>query len=66
MKASKLNRTLHRWDLIESIHNGSYFHAGAKLWIFFPAALTLAGMMIIGINLFLLPTLARRNRNANG
>lgn len=55
-----------RSDLIESIHDGSYFHPGVKLWVFFPTALIFAGLVISGIYLFLLPSLAKRNRRATG
>src|SRR5688572_27590002 len=30
-----------RSDIIEAIHDGSFFHANAKLWIFLPAGLVL-------------------------
>ncbi|MDH3590346.1 MAG: PepSY domain-containing protein [Planctomycetota bacterium] len=52
-----------RSDLIESIHDGSFFHDAVKLWVFLPAAVVLAGLWGTGIYLFLLPHLARRRRN---
>jgi len=30
-----------RSDLIESIHDGSWFHDSAKLWLFFPSGILL-------------------------
>ena len=51
-----------RSDLIESIHDGSFFHESAKLWIFLPAALVLLVLWGTGVYLFLLPHLARRRR----
>jgi uncharacterized iron-regulated membrane protein len=57
-----LQVSVRRSDLIESIHDGSFFFEGAKLWIFLPSALILAGLWGTGIYLFLLPYLARRRR----
>jgi uncharacterized iron-regulated membrane protein len=51
-----------RSDLIESIHDGSYFHDHFKLWVFLPAGLILACLVITGLHLFFLPYLARRRR----
>ena len=51
-----------RSDLIESIHDGSFFHPLAKMWIFLPAGIVLFIMWLTGIYLFLLPRLARRRR----
>ena len=49
-------------DLIESIHDGSYFNDHFKLWVFLPAGIVLAMLVITGIYLFLLPYLVRRKR----
>jgi hypothetical protein len=57
-----LQVSVRRSDLIESIHDGSFFFKGAKLWIFLPSALILAGLWGTGLYLFLLPYLARRRR----
>ncbi len=57
-----LQVSVRRSDLIESIHDGSFFFEGAKLWIFFPAALILTGLWGTGIYLFFLPSIARRRR----
>ena len=51
-----------RSDLIESIHDGSYFNDHFKLWVFLPAGIVLAALVITGVHLFLLPYLARRKR----
>jgi len=51
-----------RSDLIESLHDGTFFHDGAKLWVFLPGAVLLLGMWLTGIYLFVLPHLARRKR----
>ena len=53
-----------RSDLIETIHDGSFFHPLAKLGIFLPAALVLFILWATGIYLFVLPYLSRRKRNA--
>lgn len=59
-----LQVSLRRSDLIESIHDGSFLFGGAKLWIFLPSAMILAGMWGTGIYLFIRPYIARRKRNA--
>lgn len=52
-----------RSDIIESIHDGSFFHDSAKLWVFLPAALILFILWITGMYLFFMPVLARRRAN---
>ena len=49
-----------RSDLIEALHDGSFFHAAAKLWVFLPAAVVLLALWVTGVYLFLVPLLARR------
>jgi uncharacterized iron-regulated membrane protein len=60
------SRVLHsayrRSDLIESLHDGSWFHEHAKLWVFFPAGLTLLVLWLTGMYLFALPVWVRRRR----
>jgi len=51
-----------RSDLIESLHDGSFFHENIKLWIFFPAALALTLMWATGIYMFVLPYISKRKR----
>lgn len=55
-----------RSDLIESIHDGSFFHDGVKLWVFLPAALILAVLWVSGVYLFILPYIARWKKWRNG
>ena len=56
-----------RSDLIESIHDGSFFHKTVKLWVFLPSALALLVLLVSGIILFVQPYQARkRNRLRNG
>jgi hypothetical protein len=57
-----LQVAVRRSDLIESIHDGTYFHESFKLWVFLPAGLILAVLTITGLHLFLLPHLARRRQ----
>lgn len=57
-----LHVAFRRSDFIESLHDGSWFHEKAKLWIFLPTAVILLGLWGTGIYLWLLPHLARRKR----
>ena len=60
--AEILQVAFRRSDLIESIHDGTYFNDHLKLWVFLPAGIVLATLVITGLHLFLLPYLARRKR----
>jgi uncharacterized iron-regulated membrane protein len=51
-----------RSDLIESIHDGSFFGDYAKLWVFLPSALVLIGLWITGMVLFFHPRLAKSSK----
>ncbi|MGH9849360.1 MAG: PepSY domain-containing protein [Blastocatellia bacterium] len=53
-----------RSDLIEAIHDGSWFHESAKLTIFLPAGITLLLLWLTGIYLFFLPIFTRRRQRA--
>ena len=55
-----LQAAVRRSDLIESIHDGTYFHDSFRLWVFLPAGLILAILTLTGVHLFTLPHLARR------
>ena len=57
-----LQVAVRRSDLIESIHDGTYFNDHLKLWVFLPAGIVLAVLVITGLLLFLLPYLVRRRR----
>jgi len=48
-----------RTDWIESLHDGSFFHKQAKLWVFLPAAVILTILWITGLYLFALPYISR-------
>ena len=49
-----------RSDLIESIHDGSWFHA--KMWLFLPSGIVLLFLWVTGVYLFFLPFLRRRRK----
>ena len=51
-----------RSDLLESIHDGSWFHDAVKYWLFLPAAIVLLVMLLTGAYLFVLPFLVRGRR----
>ena len=51
-----------RSDLIESIHDGSFFHSSVKRWVFLPVGLILVGLWGTGLYLFALPYLTRMKR----
>ncbi|WP_411826418.1 PepSY domain-containing protein [Luteolibacter sp. AS25] len=57
-----LQTAYRRSDLIESLHDGTFFHDAAKLWVFLPSAIVLLVLWVTGIYLFCLPLLAKRNR----
>jgi uncharacterized iron-regulated membrane protein len=57
-----LHHSYRRSDLIESLHDGSFFHDGVKLGVFLPSALILLGLWVTGLYLFLLPYIARSRR----
>ena len=57
-----LQVAIRRSDLIESIHDGTYLSDHFKLWVFLPAGIVLAVLVVTGVHLFLLPYLARRKR----
>ncbi len=62
-----------RSDLIESLHDGSFFGDPVKLWIFLPTGIVLLCLWLTGVYLWFLPIVARRNgrirrsrKNASG
>jgi hypothetical protein len=61
-----LQVAMRRSDLIESIHDGSFFHERFKLWVFLPSAVLLIGIWGTGMYLFLFPYLIKRNRKQVG
>ncbi|OED37649.1 hypothetical protein AB833_22880 [Chromatiales bacterium (ex Bugula neritina AB1)] len=57
-----------RSDVIEAIHDGSWFHEDAKLWLFLPAAIILLVLSLTGLYMFLisLPSKLRNRRQQRG
>lgn len=57
--AKVLHVAYRRSDLIESIHDGSFFSDAVKLYVFLPTGILLIVMWGTGIYLFLLPRLSK-------
>ncbi len=57
-----LSSKYRRSDLIESLHDGSWFGDIAKLWAFLPNGLILAGLWLTGVYLWWLPHGVRRKK----
>lgn len=57
-----LHSAYRRSDLIESIHDGSFFHENARLWLFFPAALGLLILSLTGLYMLVI-TLRNKHRS---
>lgn len=58
-----LQSAYRRSDLMESLHDGSWFHPLAKLWIFLPSGVIVLALWVTGIYLFLLPIRSRRAKS---
>ena len=66
LKTSRVIQTAYRRsDLLESLHDGSWFHDQVKLWVFLPCALVVLGLWVTGIYLFFLPHCVRWKRRVN-
>lgn len=57
-----LQTAYRRSDIIESIHDGSFFHENIKLLIFLPAGIVLLILWLTGIYMFALPIWVKRRR----
>jgi len=55
-----LQTAYRRSDLIESIHDGSWFHESARLGVFLPSAIVVLGLWVTGLALFFLPIWTKR------
>jgi uncharacterized iron-regulated membrane protein len=53
-----------RSDVIEALHDGAWFGALVKRWVFLPAGVILLVLWATGIYLFLLPPLRKWGRSA--
>jgi uncharacterized iron-regulated membrane protein len=51
-----------RSDLIETLHDGSFFGDPVKLWIFLPSGIVLFVLWLTGLYLWLLPYRTKRRR----
>lgn len=51
-----------RSDLIESIHDGTFFQKNANLWLMLPIAIILLAIAITGIILFFIPYFKKKRR----
>lgn len=51
-----------RSDLIESLHDGSFFGDPIKLWVFLPSGVVLLVLWLTGIWLWFMPHLSKRAR----
>jgi len=57
-----LQAAFRRSDFLESLHDGTFFHEGVKLYVFFPVAVILLCLWVTGLYLWFLPHLARREK----
>ena len=60
--AAVLQVAYRRSDVIEALHDGSWFHDGVKLWVFLPTAVVVLGLWLTGVYLFVLPYAVRWSR----
>jgi len=58
--AEVLQVAYRRSELLESLHDGSWFHDSAKLWVFLPSGIVVTILWITGIYLFFVPYFAKR------
>ena len=63
--AEILSSKYRRSDWIESLHDGSFFHELAKLYVFLPNGLILLGLWLTGAYLWWMPFGARRKKRIN-
>ncbi len=59
-----LSSEYRRSDFIESLHDGTFFGDWAKLWVFLPNGIVLAGLWFSGIYLWYLPFRSRSRKKA--
>lgn len=60
-----LQSAIRRSDVIEALHDGSFFSDGVKLYLFLPSGVVLFVLWLTGLYLFFLPHLKKRNRKQN-
>lgn len=57
-----LNKAFRRSDIIESIHDGSFFHKNVKLSVFLPVAIGLFILWLTGMYLFFVREYAKNHK----
>ena len=63
-RGTVLKTAYRRSDIIEQLHDGSWFHPSAKLWIFLPTGIIILILWLSGMYLFFVPILAKRSRKS--
>lgn len=61
---SVLHLAYRRSDVIESLHDGSFFHEYAKYAVFLPSALAVAVLLLSGMVLFIYPLYRKQTRQS--
>lgn len=61
-RGTLLKTAYRRSDIIEQLHDGSWFHDAAKLWIFLPSGFIVLILWLSGMYLFFVPILTKRSR----
>ncbi len=59
-----LSSQYRRSDMIESLHDGSFFGEWAKLWLFLPNGIVLLLLWMSGLYLWYLPIQSRRRKRS--
>ena len=57
-----LKTAYRRSDIIEQLHDGSWFHDAAKLWVFLPSGVIVLILWLSGMYLFFVPIFVKRSR----
>ena len=57
-----LKTAYRRSDIIEQLHDGSWFHDAAKLLVFLPSGVIVLILWVSGMYLFFVPILVKRSR----
>lgn len=60
-----LSSAFRRSDLIESLHDGSFFSDAAKLWLFLPNGIILLGLWLTGAWLWYMPLAAKSKKKSS-
>ena len=63
-RGTVLKTAYRRSDIIEQLHDGSWFHEVVKSWIFFPSGIVVLILWLSGMYLFFVPILAKRSRKS--